>query len=163
MPTAISTMPAMSRFLRATSARAHRDANVLGLVDVLRGHHDADDSDRQVDVEDPRPRVVVRDPAAEHRADGGADHDDHREQGHRHALLFRRERLAQDRLLRRLQRAAAEALDHAPHDQRRQRTRRAAHRRCRDEHEIDSRYTRFCPKKPPRKPVSGITSTIAIM
>src|SRR5260221_14334622 len=28
---------------------------------------------------------------------------------------------------------------------------------------IDVRYTRFWPKKPPRKPVSGITSTIAIM
>src|SRR5215831_14784733 len=28
---------------------------------------------------------------------------------------------------------------------------------------IDARYTRFWPKKPPRKPVSGITSTIATM
>ena len=74
--------------------------------------------DRQVDVEDPRPAVVVDDVAAQRRADAGPEHDGHAEERHRHALLLGRERLAQDGLLGGLQRAGAEALDDAEDDQR---------------------------------------------
>ena len=38
---------------------------------------------RQVDVEDPAPRVVVGDPAAQRRAEDGRDDHAHRERGHR--------------------------------------------------------------------------------
>ena len=87
--------------------------DLLVLVDEGRDHPQAEDADGDVDVEDPRPRVVVDDPPAERRADGGAEHDGHREEGHRHPLLLGGEGLPQDGLLGRLERARAEALDDA--------------------------------------------------
>ena len=99
----------------------------------------AEDADRQVDVEDPRPAVVVDDVAAERRAE---------RPGRRMMAMpnsaiampcsFGRERLAQDGLLGGLQRAGAEALDDAEDDEHRQRAREAAQRRADDEqHEAD--------------------------
>ena len=125
-------MPHQSMFLRCFSASSRflRD-DLLVLVDEGRDHHEAEHADRDVDVEDPRPGVVVDDVAAERRADGGAEHDGHGEERHRHALLLGRERLPQDRLLGRLERARAEALEDAVDDERVERARRAAQRSSR--------------------------------
>ena len=89
----------------------------LGLRDVLRirdereRHQERDDADRNVDVEDQRPAGVVDDPTAERRADRGSDHRAHAEDRHRGAAPLRRKRLEENRLRRRLQRAAADALE----------------------------------------------------
>ena len=89
------------------------------------------------------------------------DHGEHR---HGHALLLGRECLAEDRLLGRLERAGAEALERAVEDERRQRARDAAERRP-DHEEDEARTCRRASarRSEPRKPVSGITSTVAMM
>jgi len=53
--------------------------DVLVLLDEEVDHPEADDADGHVDVEDPGPRVVVDDPAAERGAEGRAEHDGHGE------------------------------------------------------------------------------------
>jgi hypothetical protein len=84
------------------------------------------DPDRHVDEEDPAPVVVVRDEAAERRADGRREDDRHSVHGERHSALRWRERVGQDRLLARPEPAAAEPLEHAEEDER-----PAASARCR--------------------------------
>ena len=84
--------------------------------------------DRNVDQEDPAPSVVVGDPAAQRRPHHGREHHAHAVHRHRHALLFARKSFAQDGLRNRLQRAAAQALQHAAQDQDGKAGRQAAHR-----------------------------------
>ena len=81
---------------------------MLGIVDVRRDHHRGEDADGKIDVEDPRPAVVVGEPAAERRADRRPDHDAEPEQRHRRSGFLARERLEQHRLRHGHQRAAAE-------------------------------------------------------
>ncbi len=66
-----------------------------------------------IDVEDPRPRVVVGEPAAERGAERRREDDAEAVDAHRDALLLGRERLAQDRLRHGHQHAAADALHDA--------------------------------------------------
>ena len=90
---------------------------VGGLRHVAPGQHAGQDPERQVDVEDPGPGVVVGDPSAERRPEGRADHDAHAEDGHGGAGFLAREDVEEDRLRGGDQRAAADALDHAPEHQ----------------------------------------------
>ena len=90
------------------------------IEDVSLRHQHRGDAHRNVDVEDPAPRVAVGEPAAEHRAEDRRHHDAEPPEAHRLAALVGRERLEQHRLRQRLQRAAGEALDDAEHHQRRQ-------------------------------------------
>ena len=55
-------------------------------------------SDRQVDVEHPAPGVILGQPAAEHRAQNGADHDRDAKQRHRGSPALRRIDVDQYRL-----------------------------------------------------------------
>ncbi len=80
----------------------------------------AGDAHRHVDVEDPRPAVGVGKPAAQRPARRPAPPPRPCRDGHRHALLPRREALAQDRQRERDERAAAEALDDAVDEHRRE-------------------------------------------
>ena len=68
-------------------------------------------AEREVDVEDPAPREVVDEEAAEQRADHGRDAEDGAEEPLVLAALARRDDVADDRDRRHDQPAAAEALD----------------------------------------------------
>ncbi len=87
------------------------------------------DAERHVDVEDPRPRPGIGDPAAEGRTEARAEHRADAEDRLPGALSFRREGLDHDRLADRQQGTAAHALDHAEHHQLRQRAGGAAQER----------------------------------
>src|SRR5213080_4216239 len=73
----------------------------------------AEHPDGDVDVEDPRPRVSVGEPAAQGGTEGGREHDAHAVHAHRHPLLMPRERFSQDRLCDRHQHAASRPLHYA--------------------------------------------------
>ena len=62
---------------------------VVRLRHVPPGQHAGEHAERQVDVEDPGPGIVVGDPAAQGRAEGGPDHHAHAEDGHGRAGLAR--------------------------------------------------------------------------
>ena len=110
---------------RREPAGKQRHAHVVDLVlhgDGRNLEHRADhdqrnDPERQVDVEDPPPGEMVDEEPADQRADhrGDAEHGSH-EPGVT-APLPRRHDVADDRLGRDHQRAAAEALDSAKCDQ----------------------------------------------
>ena len=112
---------------RADADRQHADAPVVDRRDSLPQvrriedeqlrHDERRDADRNVDVEDPAPAVVVGQPAAEHRPENRRDDDAEAPEAHRLAAILRRERLEQHRLRQRLQRAAGRALHDAEHDQ----------------------------------------------
>ena len=114
---------------------------LLRLHQVRRVHQDAggeqhrDDAHGHVDEEDPAPRVVVGDEAAERRADGGRHH--HRHSVHRecHAALRGRERIREDRLLGRSEAAPADPLEHAEEDQQPEVRREPAEKRACGEQE----------------------------
>ena len=72
------------------------------------------DADGQVDEEDPGPRVVVGDPAAERGADGGRDDDAENVDGLYGSLLFTGKDLAQGGLGGGQQGRASRALHDAP-------------------------------------------------
>jgi hypothetical protein len=74
-------------------------------------------ADWDVDVKDPPPRIVIRNPAAEGRPDDRRDQGSQAKQRHRGALLLPREGIEQHFLAARLQPAAREALDHAEQNQ----------------------------------------------
>ena len=84
------------------------------------GEDESNDSDGNVDVENPAPTVIVGEPAAGDRAQHGRDHDSQRPESHRLSALLRRERFHQDGLRQRLQAAATRALDDAAGNQKRQ-------------------------------------------
>ena len=112
-------MPAQSMFFRwFNGALEVRLADVLRLVNEARDHERRENTYRDVDVEDPRPTVVVDDVTAKGRPERWADHDGHREDRHRHPLLFGWEGLPQDRLLGRLERPGTEALHRTEGDER---------------------------------------------
>ena len=76
-------------------------------------HEQADDADRDVDVEDPVPADVVGQQAAEGRADDERDAEHGAEQALVAAALGRGEQVADDRERDREERAGADALDAA--------------------------------------------------
>ena len=119
--------------------REHADAPVVDaprrLPDVGRvedehpRHDERRDPDRNVDVEDPSPAVVVGQPAAQHRSENRRDDDPEPPEAHRLAAILGREGFEQHRLRQRLHRAAGRALQTAEHDQHRQVRREAAQKR----------------------------------
>ncbi len=90
---------------------------VRRIVDEARHHHQREDADGNVEVEDPAPGVVVGDPAAEGGADDGRDDDAESVGGHRLAVFLLREGLQQDGLGEGLQTASGEPLQDAEDDE----------------------------------------------
>ena len=97
----------------------HRLAQVRRVEEHGAGDEEADHPDGHVDVEDPAPRPVVGDPAAQGGPEDGGHHDAHPPRGHGHAALPQREDLPHDRLRQRHEGAAADALEHAGEEQHR--------------------------------------------
>ena len=88
------------------------------LLDQPLDEHERKNAERHIDEENPVPGIIVRDPAADGRADGRG-HDD-RNAVDREGLraLPQRERIGQHRLLAGRHAAAAKSLQDAEHDQR---------------------------------------------
>ncbi len=101
----------------------------FGIADVPEDQKRRQDPEWHIDVEDPRPAVAVDDVAAERGADSRADHDAHSEHGLSDAHFRRRKGLEQRRLRGGQECAAAQALHHAPQDQRVERPCGAAEKR----------------------------------
>ena len=85
----------------------------LGLAEIGREAGEGQDADRHVDVEDPAPVVGLGQPAAQGRAQDGADHDAHAPHRHRLAVLLLGIRIEQHGLRQRHQRGAEQALHQA--------------------------------------------------
>ena len=80
-------------------------------------HDEAEEADGQVDVEDPAPGPVVRDPPAQRRPEDGPHHDADAPDGHGEAALAHREDLPQDGLGQRDQGPAPNTLEHPCNDE----------------------------------------------
>src|SRR5690606_36761513 len=78
----------------------------------------------------PPPRIIIRDPAAERRAEDRRDVDTHPVNGHRDAAARGRKTFEQDWLSDRLKRAAAHSLQNAGNEKYRQVRRGSAQGRC---------------------------------
>ena len=99
---------------------------------VRQEDHDADhveNADRQIDIEDIAPAIILGEPAAEHRPEHGADHDAHAEQRHGKTLPLARVGAEQDGLRERNKRGAERALKYAKQHNLRHRLRHAAQHR----------------------------------
>src|SRR5258708_990228 len=75
------------------------------------------DGDWDIDEKNPPPIVVVRDPPSQGRADNGCGDDGQSVDCEGLSTFFRRKRVRQNGLLRWLQSAAPEALNHAKQQQ----------------------------------------------
>src|SRR5207244_10108778 len=82
------------------------------------GDEEAENTDRKVDVEDPAPRPLVGEIAAEGRAQDGSDDEAQSPHGHGQAALMERKDLPEDGLRQRDDRPAAEPLEDAGDDER---------------------------------------------
>ena len=87
--------------------------DVRRIVDERGGEKDREQADGNIDEEDPAPRIVVGDPAAQGGANDGSDDNAHAVDGHGHALLFGRKAFDQNGLRDGLQAAATGALQDA--------------------------------------------------
>ena len=100
----------------------------LGVLDVGRvvdeaaDEDDGEDADGDIDVEGVAPTEGVGEPAAEGGAEDRGDDDSQAVGGHGHGPFGGRKALEQDGLRKRLQRAAARALEHAGQQNDRQAT-----------------------------------------
>jgi hypothetical protein len=126
---------------RSEADREQREASPIetlvalgfgGITQVIPNQRRGGDADRQIDVERPAPREVVRDPTAEHGSERGAHDDAHREDALGRSLLVQRIRVTQNRLRRRDQTSAAQTLHDAPEDE-------ASEARCDAAHERGAR------------------------
>ena len=98
--------------------------------------HERERPDRHVDVEDPAPREVVDEEAAEQRARDGGDGEDGAHQAHVAAAPPRRDDVREDRLRADDQPARAEPLERAEEDQLDHRLREAGeHRPGEEDHD----------------------------
>src|SRR5438045_4572225 len=91
------------------------------------------EADRNIDVENPRPSDVVRDPPAEQRTDDRRDQRRDRPQGQRAASFLLRIAREQQRLRQRNHRTGNRALNHAKQNQEFDRRREPAQERHNDE------------------------------
>ena len=98
-----------------------------------------DETHRNVDVENPRPRDVVRDPAAQNRSGDRRDQRGHRPHGERHGRLRAWITREQQGLRQRDHRAGDRALQHARGEQEGQRRRESAQPRS-DHEQHDRRH-----------------------
>ncbi len=99
--------------------RAAAFFHVRRIGDQHIGEEQRDDSDGNIDEENPAPIEIVGNPAAQSGADRGRQNHGHAVNGERHAALFRRERVRENRLLARLESAAAHALKYPEKNQQR--------------------------------------------
>ena len=83
------------------------------IMDEGADHRQGDNSDRQVDIENPLPTQVIHQPSAQRWPQRRRQNDAHAEDRHRHALLGGRKRFARDGLGTRNQAAAADPLQDA--------------------------------------------------
>ena len=100
------------------------------ILNQPRGEQQRKNSDRNIDEENPAPGEVVGDPAAESRTDRRRRDDRHSVDGECHAAFGGRKCIGQNRLLARLQSAAARALQNAADDQNGQIRRESAQERA---------------------------------
>ena len=107
-----------------------RVAQVRRIRDHARREQQRHDADRDVDEEDPAPRVVVGDEAAQRWSDRRRQHHRHAVDRERHPALRGRKRVGHDRLLAGRKAAARRPLQHAEEDQQRQRRCQAAQQRA---------------------------------
>src|SRR6185503_2826726 len=91
------------------------------IKDECLGEKNRDDPDRNIDIEDPPPAVVVRQPTAGDRTQHWRDYDSERPKRHCLPALLWRERLQQYRLGQGLQSPTTSALNDPKDDQERQR------------------------------------------
>ena len=91
-------MPMIRNASPHQSTCAVRARLVRRLRDEAPGQHPRQDAERDVDVEDPGPGVVVGDPAAQRRSEGRADHDAHAEDRLAGRALLEGEHVEQDGL-----------------------------------------------------------------
>ena len=103
-----------------------RRARAIGLdprriFNQPRDQHECQEADGNVDEEDPAPRIVVGDPAAQRGADGRREHGDQAVERERLSALVRLEGIGHDGLRHGLQSSAACSLEHAEDKQHRQR------------------------------------------
>jgi hypothetical protein len=96
-------------------------------------HGDREDADREVDVEDPAPREVVDEEAAEQRPGDGRDPERRTEEALVAAAVARRDEIPDDGHCDHHQPPAAEPLDPTEHDQLGHALRRATQRRAGEE------------------------------
>ncbi len=99
------------------------------VLNQARGEQQRDDSDRDVDEENPAPGEVVGDPSAEGGADGGSGDNGDAVDGEGHAAFGGRESVGEDGLFAGLEAASASALQHAADDERGQVWRESAEER----------------------------------
>ena len=99
------------------NAAAFGVADVFRVEDELLDHPQGDQTAGDVDVKDPAPGIIVGEPAAQHRADHGRQHDAHHVGRHGQAPLGGRKTLHQNGLRDGLQRPAAGALHNGSDDQ----------------------------------------------
>ncbi len=92
-------------------------------------YHDPDqieNADRQIDIKHPAPAVILGEPAAEHGAQHGPDHDADAKQRHGKSLALARIAAKQNGLRQRNKRRAERALQDPEQHELRQRLRHAA-------------------------------------
>ena len=104
-------------------------AQIRRIEDEQLREDDRNNSDRNVDVKDPAPTVVVGDPAAGNGTEHGSNHDTQRPESHGLTAFVGRKRLQQDGLRERLQTAAAGALNEPKNDKEAERWRESAEER----------------------------------
>ena len=109
-----------------------------------RGHHQGNDADREVDVENPPPGQVVHEEAADQRAEHAGDPERGAEDPLITAALARRDDVTDDGLRAHDQAAAAQSLDGAERDQLDHRVRQAGQRRT-DQEDHDRRLEEHLP------------------
>ena len=109
-----------------------------------RGHHQRNDADREVDVENPPPGQVVDEEAADQRAEHTGDPERGAEDSLITAALARRDDVTDDGLRAYDQAAAAQSLDGAERNQLDHRVRQAGQRRT-DQEDHDRRLEEHLP------------------
>jgi len=99
------------------------------------GEDERDDSDRDVEEEDPAPGIVVDDPAADSGAEDGCGNDSDSVHGEGHAAFLRREGVGEDGLLAGLEASAGCSLENAEEDEHGEREGESAEQRGEGEKE----------------------------
>ena len=110
-----------------------RFARVAEIFRVLHGgpaQEEGQGTDRQIDVKDPAPGILVGDPTAQRRTEHRCNESRDAEEGLRGALLLGRKGIEQDTLAGGLEPAAGKTLHHAEEDQLIQTRRHAAKHRA---------------------------------
>src|SRR5215831_8752284 len=100
-----------------TNARAPHSSDIRRILYQAQDQKRRQDPNRQINVEDPPPRVVKGNPPTQDRANRRRQHGRNSVQREGHAALLRRKRVGQNRLGHRLKSATTRSLEGAEHDQ----------------------------------------------